>query len=503
MNKETNGKRVIIVGAGVAGLSAAAYLAKGGCSVTILEKNEVPGGRARKFEAEGFLFDMGPSWYWMPDVFDQFFADFNKKTSDYYQLERLDPSYQVVFGQEDIMKVPAGAEAVGEMFEKYEPGSREKLELFLREAKYKYEVGMNEFVEKPGHSILEFADIRVVLALFRLQMFQSISKHIKKLFRHPQLIQLLEFPVLFLGATPENTPAMYSLMNYADISMGTWYPMGGMHEIVRAMVSLCEELGVDIRLGQEVKKIEVKNGRAKEVLTADGAYPADVVLGGADYHHVEQHLLDASNRMYSPAYWEKRTMAPSSLLFYLGVDGKVDKLLHHNLFFDEDFSRHAVEIYDEPRWPEKPLFYACCPSKTDPSVAPEGKENLFLLIPLAPGLDGDDEATREKYYNMVMDRLERTVGHSVRDKVIYKRSFAHSDFQKDYHAFRGNAYGLANTLRQTAFLKPKMKSKKVKNLYFTGQLTTPGPGVPPSLISGRVAAGEILKTLRNAIRYGK
>jgi phytoene desaturase len=344
---------------------------------------------------------------------------------------------------------------------------------------------------------MEFADIRVLMALFRLQMFQSISSHIKKLFKHPQLIQLLEFPVLFLGATPEKTPAMYSLMNYADINLGTWYPMGGMHEIVKAMVSLCEELGVDIRLGHEVDRIVVEKGKAKEVQTRKGAFSADVVLGGADYHHVEQKLLDNPHRMYSASYWKKRTMAPSSLLFYLGLEEKVDKLLHHNLFFDEDFTQHAIDIYEEPRWPEKPLFYVCCPSKTDPSVAPEGKENMFILIPLAPGLDGDDEKTREHYYHIVMERLEKTVGQKVRDKVIYKRSYAHSEFQQDYHAFRGNAYGLANTLLQTAFLKPKLRSKKVKNLYFTGQLTTPGPGVPPSLISGRVAAREILKSLKN------
>lgn len=490
------GKRVIVIGSGFAGLSAATHLAAEGFEVTILEKNSVPGGRARKFEAEGFTFDMGPSWYWMPDVFEQYFNHFGKKPADYYELIRLDPSYQIYFGKDDVMEVPAQMEALEAMFETYEPGSRENLRKFLAEARYKYEVGMNEFVQKPSHSIMEFADIRILLSLFRLQMFQSMSSHVRKLFKNEQLVELLEFPVLFLGATPEKTPALYSMMNYADMALGTWYPMGGMHEIVKGMVALAEELGVEIRLNQEVKQIYVPNGHATKVITQDSEYKADVVVGGADYHHVEQQLLEPENRRYTEGYWDKRTMAPSSLLFYLGVDKRLKNLLHHNLFFDEDFKQHAIEIYEDPKWPSRPLFYVCAPSVTDSEVAPEGCENLFVLVPLAPDLP-DYEATRERYYHIVMDRLEDLTGQEIRNHVIYKRSFAHRDFKKDYHAFKGNAYGLANTLWQTAFLKPKLKSKKVENLYYTGQLTTPGPGVPPSLISGKVVAGEISKALKS------
>ncbi|MEM6698232.1 MAG: phytoene desaturase family protein [Bacteroidota bacterium] len=486
------GKKVIVIGSGFEGLSAATCLADQGYEVTILEKNKVAGGRARKFEVDGFTFDMGPSWYWMPDVFDQYFAKFGKKVSDYYDLVRLDPSYSVVFGKEDVMEVPAKMEDLYAMFERYEAGSSQHLKEFLAEAEYKYKVGMNEFVHKPSHSIWEFADLRILKSLFRLQMFQSISSGIKKRFKNPQLIQLLEFPVLFLGATPDNTPALYSMMNYADMSLGTWYPMGGMHKIVEGMVKLAEEKGVEIKLGQEVKQIYVPNGHATKVMTQDTEYEADVIVGGADYHHLEQQVLKPQHRRYSESYWQKRTMAPSSLLFYLGVNKKLKNLHHHNLFFDEDFEQHAIEIYEDPKWPSKPLFYVCAPSITDASVAPEGMENVFILIPTAPDLK-DDEATREHYYEMVMQRLESLTGQSIRDHVIYKRSFAHSDFVKDYHAFKGNAYGLANTLLQTAFLKPKLKSKKVENLYFTGQLTTPGPGVPPSLISGQVVASEIYK----------
>jgi len=485
-------KKAIIIGAGFAGLSTASCLAEKGYEVTVLEKNSMAGGRAQKFEAQGFTFDMGPSWYWMPEVFENFFARFGKKTADYYNLVRLDPSYSVFFGKGERMDIPASMEELFDLFEHHEPGSSKHLKHFLAEARYKYEVGMNEFVFKPGHSVKEFADLRVLKSLFRLQMFSSMSSHVRQLFKNEKLIQLLEFPVLFLGATPGKTPALYSLMNYADMSLGTWYPMGGMHKIAEGMHQLAVELGVKFSFGEAVQQIKVIAGQAKQVLTDQGSYQADVVIGGADYHHVEQHLLEKKDRHYTEAYWSRRTMAPSSLLFYLGVNKKLKNLQHHNLFFDEDFDRHAVEIYEKPDWPEKPLFYVCCPSVTDQSVAPEGCENVFLLVPLAPGLK-DEEAQREKIYDTIMGRLEQLTGQKIREHVVYKRSYAHQDFIKDYNSFKGNAYGLANTLFQTAFLKPKLRSKKVRNLFYTGQLTTPGPGVPPSIISGQVVAEEIAK----------
>lgn len=487
-------KKIIVVGAGFAGLAAAASLAQKGHQVTILEKNEGPGGRARQYQAQGFTFDMGPSWYWMPEVFEDFFQRFGKSTADYYELLRLDPSYIVYFGKDDEMEVPAKMEALYAMFESYEQGSSAKLKKFLDEAAYKYKVGMKEFVFKPSHNIMEFADLRILKSMFGLQMFSSVSSAIRKLFKNDKLIQLLEFPVLFLGATPQKTPALYSLMNYADLALGTWYPKGGMHEIVKAMVSLAEEQGVEIRYSQEVKQIKVVNGKAKQVVTIDQSYEADAVVGGADYHHLEQQVLEPHLRNYSASYWDKRTMAPSSLLFYVGVDKKLPDLHHHNLFFDEDFALHAEEIYENPKWPSKPLFYVCSPSVTDETVAPAGQENLFFLIPLAPDLEDTDEL-REKYFEVVLQRFEKITGHDIRNNIVYRRSYAHRDFEKDYHAFKGNAYGLANTLLQTAFLKPKMRNRKVSNLFFTGQLTTPGPGVPPSLISGQVVAEEVDKVL--------
>ncbi|MVN78069.1 phytoene desaturase [Hymenobacter sp. HMF4947] len=486
----------VVIGAGFAGISAASTLAQAGWQVTLLEKNAGPGGRARVFESQGFTFDMGPSWYWMPGVFEDYFGKFGKKVSDYYDLIRLDPSYQVVFGENDTVPIPAGMPELRQLFESLEPGSAARLDEFLAQAAYKYEVGINKFVHLPSRSVLEFVDWQIISGAVRLDLLQSMAKHARKFFSHPKLLKLIEFPVLFLGATPENTPALYSLMNYADLALGTWYPKGGMHQIVRGMVSLAAELGVGLHYNQEVQEIVVENGHATGVRTDTGFWPANAVVAGADYQHIEQQVLKPEHRHYSPAYWDSRTMAPSSLLFYLGVSRKLANLLHHNLFFDEDFSQHAHEIYEAPQWPSRPLFYASVPSKTDPTVAPEGQENLFLLIPVAPDLD-DPEAIREKYYNMLMDRLEKHCGHPIRDAVVFKRSYAHRDFVADYHSFKGNAYGLANTLKQTAILKPTLKSKKIDNLYFTGQLTVPGPGVPPSLISGQVVAGEVLKEIKN------
>ena len=487
-------KKVIVIGSGFAGLSAACFMAKEGYAVTLLEKNNSAGGRARKFEAAGFLFDMGPSWYWMPDVFERFFAQFDKKATDYYHLIRLNPSYQVIYSQHEKWNIPKDVEDLAIMLEQIEIGAANKLKLFLAEASVKYEVGMKDLVFKPGRSLSEFMSIDFFKGLLKLDLFTSHSQHVRKYFTNPKIISLLEFPVLFLGAKPQDTPALYSLMNYADIQLGTWYPLGGMYKIVEGMVELATSLGVEIKYNQAVTGFNTKSGRVEAVKTADVNYDCDIVIAGADYHHIDQEVLSLPNRNYTAAYWDKRTMAPSSLLFYIGIDKKIVGLQHHNLFFDEDFGKHAIEIYDHPQWPSKPLFYVCCPSVTDPSVAPAGKENLFILIPVAPGIEDNDQI-REKYFNIVMDRLETLIGQSIRPHIVYKRSYAHKNFMEDYNSFKGNAYGLANTLKQTAILKPSIKSKKLNNLYFTGQLTVPGPGVPPSLISGEVVAKEIIKNL--------
>lgn len=484
-------KKVAVIGSGFAGLSAASCLAKDGFDVTVYEKNDQPGGRARKFESEGFTFDMGPSWYWMPDVFERFFNNFGKTTADYYSLLRLDPSYRVVFGQDDAIDISANLEKVFELFESIETGSAKQLKKFLDEAAYKYEVGINDLVYKPGKSITELASLKLITGAFKLHVFKSISSYIRKYFKHPKLIQLLEFPVLFLGAMPAKTPALYSLMNYADISLGTWYPKGGMHKIIEGMVKLAEEQGVKFQYNSAVEEIAMNSTFAKGIRVNGSEIQVDYVVGAADYEHIEQTLLPKKFRKYSAKYWDTRDLAPSSLIFYLGINKKIKNLLHHTLFFDQSFEKHAKEIYTNPKWPDNPLFYVCCASKTDEASAPDGCENVFILVPVAPNLQ-DNESIREKYYTLILDRLEKLTGESIKDHVIFKRSYAHNDFKQDYNAFKGNAYGLANTLMQTANLKPSMHSK-VKNLLFTGQLTVPGPGVPPSIISGQVVAKEIKK----------
>lgn len=480
-------------------MSAATFMAKAGWQVIVLEQHEIPGGRARFFREQGFLYDMGPSWYWMPDVFERYFGCFGKQVSDYYQLTRLDPSYRVFFADAPL-DVPADYAALRDLFESIEKGSANKLDAFLKEAAYKYEVGINKLVHKPGQKLSEFLDMDLVKGVFRLDVFNSMKKHVRKYFSHPKLIQLMEFPVLFLGALPQDIPALYSLMNYADIKLGTWYPMGGMHKIVEGMHQLAVEQGVQFEFGAAATKIHVDKGVARKVSYVQHGnhheIEADVIIGGADYHFIETQLLDEAYRTYSDKYWNKRVMAPSCLLYYVGLNKKLKGVTHHTLFFDVDFEQHGAEIYTTPQWPEEPLFYVSAPSVTDNMVAPESCENLFFLIPVAAGLEGDDEALRDHYFNKIVTRYEQKIGQSVLDAVIYKRSFAVSDFVKDYNAFRGNAYGLANTLMQTSVLKPSLKSKKVKNLYYTGQLTVPGPGVPPSLISGEVVAKEINKTFK-------
>jgi phytoene desaturase len=435
---------------------------------------------------------MGPSWYWMPDVFEQWFARFGTTVKEHYDLVRLDPSYRVFFGDADTWDIPAGAQELYALFDRVEPGAGARLKEFLAEAGMKYKLGMNDLVHRPALRWSEFANARVIAGMMRSTVFTSLRKHVRDRFSDPRLQQLLEFPVLFLGATPERTPALYSLMNYADMMLGTWYPMGGMGRIVDGMVSVAERHGVRFLMDTPVRRIVVEHGRARGVETATGVLRADLVVAGADYHHVETALLPPELRSYSAAYWDSRVMAPSSLLFYLGFDRRLTGLQHHNLFFDRSLDVHAHEIYDAPSWPSDPLMYVCAPSVTDASVAPAGHENVFALIPIAPGLE-DTQATRERYLRQVLERIGHRIGVDVRPHVVLQRSYCINDFQADHNAFRGNAYGLANTLRQTAVLKPRMKSRRVSGLYFTGQLTVPGPGVPPSLISGLVVADLIAK----------
>jgi phytoene desaturase len=435
---------------------------------------------------------MGPSWYWMPDVFEQFYQKFGYTASDFYELKRLDPSYRVYWPDQTYSDIPATMGELEAMFESFEPGSALKLRDFLKDAKYKYEVGMKDLVYKPSMKVTEFMDFRLLKGLFSMDLTNSFSTYINRYFAHPKLRSLLEFPVLFLGAMPQDTPALYSLMNYADMELGTWYPMGGMYKFIEAFEKIAKEQGVKIVTDAQITSLEKSNGSVTAAIDIHGnRYESDVFISSADYQHTEKALLNGSSN-YTDAYWDKRVMAPSALLYYVGINKRVSNIQHHNLFFDESLEEHGKEIYKNPQWPTAPLFYLSAPSLTDPTAAPEGCENLFFLIPIAPDLS-DDEETRERYFNILLERLKKLTGNDIKDNIVYKRSFSISNFKEDYHAFKGNAYGLANTLKQTAIFKPQIKNKNLQNFYYTGQLTVPGPGVPPSIISGEVVAKYVNK----------
>ncbi|RCT55029.1 NAD(P)/FAD-dependent oxidoreductase [Winogradskyella sp. KYW1333] len=482
------GKTISIIGSGFSALSAACYLAQGGHDVSIYEKNSTVGGRARQLEKDGFVFDIGPSWYWMPDIFEKFFNDFGKSTGDYYQLDKLSPAYKIFFSDE-VITIGDHMDQICEEFERIEPGSSKPLRKFILQAQEHYDIAINKVVLKPGISPFELVTKETVTRVDRF--FKTISSEVRKNFKNPKLISTLEFPVLFLGAKPSQTPSFYSFMNFADFGLGTWHPKGGMYEIIKAIKALAESLGVTINTNCNVELINVENDKVSGIIVNGENIKSDVVLSGADYHHSET-LLDQKYRQYSEAYWEKRTFAPSSLLFYVGFDKKLNNIEHHNLFFDTNFETHAENIYDDPQWPENPLFYVNFPSVTDKTMAPDGCETGFFLIPIAPGLE-DTPELREQYFDIIISRFENLTNQKVQSSILFKESFCVNDFVSEYNSYKGNAYGMANTLMQTAFLRPKLKSKKVDSLYFTGQLTVPGPGVPPSLISGKLVAELINK----------
>jgi phytoene desaturase len=487
-------KTITIIGSGFSSLAAASYLEQSGYKVTVYEKNSSIGGRARQLKIDGFTFDMGPSWYWMPDVFERFFADFGKKTTDYYELIKLSPAYRVYFGIDEFIAIADNLPEIVATFESIEKGSGIVLEKFMLEAQSNYDIAIKDLVYRPGVSPLELITVETAKKVG--QFFSNISRDVRKKFKNEKLIQILEFPVLFLGAKPSDTPSFYSFMNFADFGLGTWHPKTGMFDVVRGMVSLATELGVKFVTNAAIEKIIVENKTAKGIVVNGTEIYSDVVLSGADYHHTET-LLEEQYRAYSEKYWDSRVFAPSSLLFYVGFNKKIHNISHHALFFDTDFYQHAKDIYDEPRWPDEPLFYANFPSLTDSSAAPEGMESAFFLVPLAPGIE-DTEALRNEYFDKIMDRFESLTQQEVRSSIIVKQSFCKNDFVSEYNSYKGNAYGMANTLLQTAFLRPKLKSSKVSNLYFSGQLTVPGPGVPPALISGKLVSELINKQFSKA-----
>lgn len=482
--------KIAVIGSGFSGLSAAAYAAKAGNEVHVFEKHHQPGGRARQFSTkEGYVFDMGPSWYWMPDIIESFFADFGYKASDFFELISLNPQFEMTFGDEKI-SIPEHYEDFKKLFEETEPGAGQQLDKFMQAAKFKYDVGMKNFVNKPCHQWREFISPKIAKNALKLDLLTNFRRYVSGYFTDKKLKTLMEFPVIFLGASPERIPALYSLMNYGGYALGTHYPLGGFYQLVVAMKEVAESQGAVFHFSHTVEKINVAGGRVNSLIINGQRHEFDWVIASSDYHHTES-LLPGEFKNYDEQYWKNRTFAPSALIYYLGIREKIPGLQHHTLFFEHELDEHIKCIYGDKKWPEKPLFYACCPSKSDRNVAPEKSENLFLLMPVATGIH-DDETIRELYLKEMLSRIEKHTGmKDLYTLIEYKRSYCVSDFTEDYHAYGGNAYGLANTLNQTAVLKPKIRNKKIRNLFYTGQLTVPGPGVPPSIISGKIAAKEV------------
>jgi phytoene desaturase len=482
-----------IIGAGFSGLVSACFLSKEGYEVNVFEKHAIPGGRARNFKAKGFTFDMGPSWYWMPEMVEKLFQDLDRNIADYLELERLDPAYQVLWNDKTQTKIPADLNELYKTFDELEPNGGNKLKSFLQDAEIKYKIGTEKFLEKPGLKLSELIDPVVFKNFFKLDLFKSVEKDVCNRFSSAKARTILRFPVLFLGEMPQRIPSLYTMMNYADLKLGTWYPKGGMFSLAKALMEIAQENGAKFTFNANVKKFNCKNGRITEIVFEKNIQKVENVIASADYHFVEQNLIPKEYRRYKPEYWDKRKMAPSSLIWFLGCNKKVQGLEHHNLFFDEDLIEHGKQIYDNPSWPSKPLFYTCVTSKTEQDTAPADGENIFLLMPLASGVE-DNENIREKYLKIMLERIEKHTGNKIQDHLVYKKSYCINDFITDYNSFKGNAYGLANTLMQTANLKPKITSK-LNNLVFCGQLTVPGPGVPPALISGKIAAKLTAKRL--------
>ena len=497
-----NGKRVVVVGAGVGGMAAAARLAQAGFSVTVVERNDQAGGRARIWKKDGYTFDMGPSWYLMPEVFDRFFAQFGKKTSDYYELAKLDPSYRVFFGNGEAHDVPPDSAGVRELFARLEPDGGAKLDRYLADAAYKYKVAVGEFLYRDYRSLFDFLNGRMMTEGLKLNVLGKLDAAVRRRFADRRARQILEYAMVFLGTSPNDAPAMYALMSHVDLTQGVFYPRGGLSAVAQGLRRLAEEQGVRFLLSTEATRIATENGRAVRVEARgpDGAalsLPCDAVLANADYAHVETELLDAADCAYPRRYWEKRVVAPSMFLLYLGVKKRLEKLAHHNLYFQPDWNAHFDAIFQQPAWPEQPCFYVSCITKTDPDMAPPGRENVFVLVPVAAGLD-DSDAVREAYAEKTIRHVERITGEEIAPHVETQRIFSHRDFAGDYHAWKGTALGISHTLFQTAIFRPALRSRKVANLHFAGQYTHPGIGVPMVLIAAEVSAANVRRDLGGA-----
>jgi len=488
-----NTKKVIIVGGGIGGLATACLLAKKGYKVSLVEKNERLGGRANLFVEKGFVFDMGPSWYMMPEIFEHFFTLMGEKIVDHLTLKRLSPSYRIFLKSEkkhydfysDLEKTIA-------TFESIERGSGEVLRNYMDITKRQYEVARDEFMFKNYDSVFDFFNKRVMTEGRKLPLFSKVQSLVNSKFKSEILRKVMQYQTILLGTAPGDAPGIYTLMNYVDFVQGVWYPEGGIYKVIEALERIAIKNGVEIQTNSPVQSINAQNGIVTGISLEDGREMiADIVVSNADIVHTDQKLLEKRYQQKSPRYWDKRLMAPSAFILYLGVDGEIPSLQHHNLLFSERWEENFKQIFKKPEWPTDPSLYVCAPSKSDPTVAPKGKENLFVLVPVAAGLQHNDEFL-EKYASFVIKQMQENMDiPDLRERIIYKKIYAVKDFIKDYNAFKGSALGLAHTLSQTAIFRPNNINKKLKGLYYVGAGTNPGIGMPICLISAELVYKRI------------
>lgn len=476
---------IIIIGAGFGGLSAAAYLAKAGHSVTIFEKNSAPGGRAHTVYQDGFQFELGPSWYLMPDVFEEFFADFNHKPSDFYRLKQLVPSYRVYDSGGAFTARPRPAASMD--FEQLEVGAGARLAQLLDETKKEYETVRRDILPLSGLSKSQYMKSSVLRLASDPKLLGSYHSRISKVVSHETLQHVLEFMVVFLGGSPRNIPALYGLLAHVDFGLGIWYPKGGFTAVAKAVEAVAKEQGVKIIYDAPVERLLVEKGRIKGVVVDGNEYAADRVVANADYHTVDTKLVPSEYRVFDDRRWDSKTLSPSAVLATIGVKKHVD-LEHHTLFFDTDWDGNFADAFDLHQINDKPLFYVCAPSKSDAGVAPDGCENIFILIPISGKADVSQSQAEQLAQNAI-ERIEERVGQSFQKDIIIKNVYGPDYFKETFNAFNGNAFGLAHTSLQSGPLRPPMRSPKLPGLYFTGQYTNPGTGVPLVLISGKVVAG--------------
>lgn len=488
--------KVAIIGAGLGGLATACYLAKDGHKVTIYEKNPIPGGRAMVFSEKEFTFDMGPSWYWMPHIFEKFFNDFGKKVQDYYTLERLSPSYRVFFSEKEQYDIPSELSEFYSLIETFEPGSSQRLKRILDNGRYLLQTAEKRFLYRAYPNIFSMLIKELILDGIRTMAFVPLDWLIKKNFKNEKLRKLVTWHSLFLGASPNNLPALYSFILNVDFEMGTWYPQGGMYQIVQGIVALATELGVTIQTNTEISSLNIQHGNITEAIDKDGnRITADLFIANADYHHVETALLPNNYRSISAKQWKNKTISPSTLLFYIGINTKLKNSLHHNYYFSlETWDDHFNSLFGpQKKWPTGiPSYYFHATSKTDHQMAPIDGESIFVLIPVASGL-ADTEAVREDIFDRVVSHMELLTQTPIKKHIVFRKIHGQTEHTQLYNAYLGNNFGLAQTLFQTGAWRPYNKSNKVNNLYFVGHYTHPGIGLPMVLISGYVTAQLIKK----------